>query len=492
MALPKMNELKSSRWKSIRCKLFRSKAHQKSHDTKTCKAEVHRSDIQQPNLNHPTRADRDHLQTNQPSQYGLEWDRGEAVWTETPDIDTIKVLVAHVMGPRDDRDRAVFGIQSVDASDIRVEFQGHSGYQKLYLISSRRLAKKYMFRATLPVEPFYKTESEVATMVFIRKYTSLPVPLVIDYCSSASNPLKFEWIVQEHMEGTALSETWDGMTFHVKAEFAVQLQRYMNLLQNFDFSWIGHLYYSRCKDRVNGQPAEWLRVSDGQQQNDHEFVIGRIVSPWSFRGKRRDIVVNRGPFVSGSHLMLAKADLQYECLKYFKHHVPSSTDESCCRDQELLKFKPRLLEVCNSIRASEAGRYPHREDEHRVLHHDISDRDIVVQSDPNFCNPMQLSGIINWESVGTIPSWQADFPRFLKGPSDSELQSRWRPFMSASASQALMEDRQKADLRRIYGDPLRPAVAANMPEKLQQCAEILQQSEANAECCWLADVPSFL
>ncbi len=424
-----------------------------------------------------------------PSRYGLEWHRGEAVWTETPDIETIKVLVAHVMDPRYNHDSNDFDTKPVDTSDIRVESQGHSGYQKLYLVSSPRLAKKYRFRATLPVESFYKTESEVATMAFIRKYTTLPVPLVIDYCSSASNPLKFEWILQEHVEGTALSETWDDMPFHVKAEFAVQLQRYMQLLQNFDFLWIGNLYYSRCKDRVNGQPAEWLRVSDGQQQNDPEFVIGRIVSPWSFHGRRRDIVVNRGPFVGGSHLMLAKADLQYECLK---HHVPGSMDESCYRDQEPLKSGSRLLEVRNSIRASEAGRYPHREDEHRVLHHDISDRDIVVQSDPNFCNPMQLSGIINWESVGTIPSWQVDFPRFLKGPSDSELQSRWRPFMSASASQALMEDRQKADLRRIYGDPLRPAVAANMPQNIQKCAEILEQFEANAECSLLVDVPSSL
>ena len=310
MVLPKVNESKSSRWKSIRCKLFRSKARQKSHDTKTCKPEVHRSDIQQPNLNHSTKVNRDHLQTNFDSQYGLEWHHGEAVGTETPDIDTIKVLVAHVICPRDNRDCTVFGIKFVDTSDIRVEFQGHSGYQKLYLVSSPRLAKKYMLRATLPVEPFYKTESEVATMAFIRKYTTLPVPLVIDYCSSASNPLKSEWILQEHIKGTALSETWDDMPFHVKAEFAVQMQLYMQLLQNFDFSWIGNLYYSRCKDRVNGQPAEWLRVSDGQQQNDPEFVIGRIVSPWSFHGRRRDIVVNRGPFVGGSHLMLAKADLQ--------------------------------------------------------------------------------------------------------------------------------------------------------------------------------------
>ncbi|BCS20306.1 uncharacterized protein APUU_20738A [Aspergillus puulaauensis] len=473
-----MTELKLFRWKSVRCKLFQSKARKKSHDTKRYKEKVEKSDIQQSTLDHSNRDESrallpephpktDHSRADRSinDRYGLEWHHGEAIWTATPDINAIKALVArYTMGQRDDRD--IFDSRIVDASDIRVKFYGNSGYYKLYLVSSPRLEKKYIFRATLPVEPFYKTESEVATMAFIRKYTALPVPRVIHYCSSASNPLKFEWILQEHVEGTALSETWDGMPFHAEAEFAVQMQRQMQLLQDFDFAWLGNLYYSRCKDRVNGQPAEWLRVSDGQEQNDPDFVIGRIVSPWSFEEKRRDMRADRGPFTSSPRLLLAKAELQYECLK----HLDSSSI-----DQELPSSQSKLRELYHSIRAAEGSTYT-RENEHRVLHHiDLSDRDIIVQSDPSSSNPIQLSGIINWESVGTVPSWQVDFPHFLQGPSESELQSRWRPFMSASASEALMKDNQKAELRRIYGDPLRPALVGKMPQNLIECAETLEQ-----------------
>lgn len=474
----KMTESKLFRWKSVRCKLFQSKARKKSHDTKRYKDNVDKSDIQKPTLNHPNRdgftaqlqsphskTDESRVDRSINEQYGLDWHHGEAIWTTTPDINAIKALIARYrMGQRDNCD--IFDTESVDASDIRVKFYGNSGYYKLYSVSSPRLAKKYIFRATLPVEPFYKTESEVATMAFIRKYTALPVPLVIDYCSSASNPVKFEWILQEHVEGTALSETWDYMPFHVKAEFAVQMQRQMQLLQDFDFAWLGNLYHSRCKDRVNGQPAEWLRVSDGQEQNDPDFVIGRIVSPWSFEEKRRDMRADRGPFTSSPRLLLAKAELQYECLKHL---------DSRSIDQELLNSQSKLQEVYHSIRALENSTYT-RENEHRVLHHiDLSDRDIIVQSDPSSSNPIQICGIINWESVGTVPSWQVDFPHFLQGPSESELQSRWRPFMSASASEALMEDNQKAELRRIYGDPLRPALVGKMPQYLIECAESLEQ-----------------
>lgn len=173
--------------------------------------------------------------------------------------------------------------------------------------------------------------------------------------------------------------------------------------------------------------------------------------------------------------MLARANLQDE---YLQQLALGSTDKSC-RVQELLNSQSRR-EVYQSIKAWE-DTHPHHEDEHRVLHHsNLSDRDIIVQSSNS--NPIQLSGIINWECVGTVPTWQVDFPHFLKGPSSSELQSRWRPSMSGSDSEDLMKDRQKADLRQIYGEPLRPALTVKIPQCLQECAEALEQFD-QAESC---------
>jgi hypothetical protein len=49
----------------------------------------------------------------------------------------------------------------------------------------------YLFRITLPVCPFYKTESEVATLKYIRINTDIPVATVVDWDSSANNDLGF-------------------------------------------------------------------------------------------------------------------------------------------------------------------------------------------------------------------------------------------------------------------------------------------------------------
>ena len=61
-------------------------------------------------------------------------------------------------------------------------------------------------RVSLPVEPFFKTESEAATLSYIRTHTSIPVPEVIEWDSSADNPLGFEWVLVDKVEGVCMGE----------------------------------------------------------------------------------------------------------------------------------------------------------------------------------------------------------------------------------------------------------------------------------------------
>ena len=65
------------------------------------------------------------------------------------------------------------------------------------IIFGQEAATTHIMRVAIPVEPFFKTESEVATMDYVRKHTSLPVPRVLAYDSSTSNQVGFEWIVMD-------------------------------------------------------------------------------------------------------------------------------------------------------------------------------------------------------------------------------------------------------------------------------------------------------
>ena len=62
----------------------------------------------------------------------------------------------------------------------------------------------YVFRVALPVELFYKTASEVATLSYIRELTSIPVPRIIAHSSTAENELGFELVLMEKVPGVSL------------------------------------------------------------------------------------------------------------------------------------------------------------------------------------------------------------------------------------------------------------------------------------------------
>lgn len=59
-----------------------------------------------------------------------------------------------------------------------------------------------VFRFAIPMNPWYKTHAEVATMMYIRHYTTIPVPRIYAFDASTSNPLGLEWMMMERISGT--------------------------------------------------------------------------------------------------------------------------------------------------------------------------------------------------------------------------------------------------------------------------------------------------
>lgn len=116
----------------------------------------------------------------------------EPIWTELPNISVVQDLAAQHLPQT--------------FTDIAVTFFAEGAFNKLYSICSPHHPQHYIMRITLPVEPFFKTESECATIAYIRKYTSIPIPKVIAYDSSSENPLGFEWMLYEKIEGVPLSD----------------------------------------------------------------------------------------------------------------------------------------------------------------------------------------------------------------------------------------------------------------------------------------------
>lgn len=167
------------------------------------------------------------------------------------------------------------------------------------------------------------------------------------YDSSSENPLGFEWMLIEKIEGVPLSEVWEKMDFGSKVRLTLEISNLLQQQHGLEFSQIGNLYFSTVAAQVNNRIETFSNAeafggrsaNNGNLKVDRgigtDFVIGRMVSPWFFRQKRVLLPADRGPFSSSHDLMMAKTQIQIERVSNLS---PSPTDEFYSEtDEELAK-----------------------------------------------------------------------------------------------------------------------------------------------------------
>ncbi|OTB03812.1 hypothetical protein M426DRAFT_23337 [Hypoxylon sp. CI-4A] len=175
--------------------------------------------------------------------YGLQWVRhggGFSVhpeWTVQPSIESIILTLEKVVDPN---------------KTFRVHHHWDGAMSKIYFVSYDH--ERLVLRVFLPVCPKTKTESEVATLRWTNENTRLPVPKVRCYDSTRENPIGFEWILMERMEGKPLFECWDSVTHGAKERIVKQIADYAARIFNNQFRGIGNIYPTKSHHISGHQP----------------------------------------------------------------------------------------------------------------------------------------------------------------------------------------------------------------------------------------------
>ena len=286
-------------------------------------------------------------------QEGLEWVNTtfglEPRWTKEPDIDIIRKIARKHLG--DDV-----------KSPINVTFHAQGAFNKLYKIE--KVDSACLLRVSLPVYPHLKTQSEVATINFVRDHIGMPAPRIIAFDSESHNDLGFEWILMELMPGDTLRKRWRKMSWNAKEDIVKQLARYQARLKSKPFSKIGNLFPSA--------------------EGSSSPVLGPIVSLIFFWGDHLTHNVPRGPFKDSCEWLQTRLKLT---ITDQDRLIKTLDDEDDLEDAEFAK------ELAEEIAGELLKVFTHEAEKRTMLFHDdLSMQNILVDEQG------ELTAVIDWIS----------------------------------------------------------------------------------------------
>ncbi|KAK0104962.1 hypothetical protein ONS95_005223 [Cadophora gregata] len=259
----------------------------------------------------------------------------------------------------------------------------------LYLDNGERVVTRVPFRIAGPRR--LVTNSEVATMTYVRSFTKIPIPKVLDWSDDDNNAIGSEYIIMEHAPGVRLHEKWPSVTPHHHMLCVKKLAFMVTEMAKLPFPAYGSLYFADAPI----DPKSKIEFAEG-------FCIGPHCGPqyWDCNaGESRfytERPPNRGPWTGLQAYCSGLIDAGFS-------RVPKTggvVDELPYRGsvQEHL----RLLNISEKVN-EELIKAPviERVTSPTLLHPDLHKRNIYVSEEDPSC----ITAIIDWQSTSIEPTF---------------------------------------------------------------------------------------
>ena len=316
-----------------------------------------------------------------PNQYGLKWEEDslgvfEPHWSAEPSLEQIEQISRQ-------------HLHLDEAATCIIKFYAQGAFNKLYLVDTNN--GRWLMRVALPVDPYRKTASEVSTMRFVQKNTSIPIPAIFGHEASNNNVLQFEWILMEYMPGIVLERSWRRMSLSNKEALVKKLAQFQSEL----FS----------------DTARFQTVGNLGQASPESYEIGSMVSMTFFWGGRGARDINRGPFRNSYQWLSARLNL---VLEEQDNILANSDDEDEIDDAQAAKILAgRLIALLPSIFR------PDEVETTILFHDDLHEQNILVDESGS------ITAVLDWECVSFLPLWMAcQPPALLNGATRPEEPQR--------------------------------------------------------------------
>jgi hypothetical protein len=134
----------------------------------------------------------------------------------------------------------------------------------------------------------FAVASEVATLDLVRQH-GLPVPKVLKYAASTSNPFGAEYIIMEKIPGRPLGDAWFRLDETQRLKVIKQVVSLEAKLFDIDLPAYGSIY------KKHDLAADVPRVTIPSPDGSDEFCMGPDASLRWWHMQREQLAIDRGP-----------------------------------------------------------------------------------------------------------------------------------------------------------------------------------------------------
>ncbi|KAK2764527.1 hypothetical protein FQN54_009222 [Arachnomyces sp. PD_36] len=286
------------------------------------------------------------------------------------------------------------------------------GFSKAFIITTddgKRLVAKFPTSVAGP--PRLVTNSEVATIAYLKSHTKIPIPSVLDWSDDPTNPVGSAYIIMEHANGVPLDRAWPKMSVPQRVKCVGSICKQIMPMSKIDFPAYGSIYFSNAtflRDESTKKVDENYRIGPSCGVRYWDCDIGH--TKYYHYGKP-----NRGPWTNLSQYAAGLIDTGLGRLpppKQLEGKLQRPFQGSVDEHLELLQAGSKVLQQLVKNIHIESNKAP------TMFHSDLHKRNIFVSEE----NPTIVTGFIDWQHTRIEPAfyYADEAPDFATLPAPDE------------------------------------------------------------------------
>ena len=159
----------------------------------------------------------------------------------------------------------------MDIHNLTIKFLAEGTWNRSFSTSDSDNGREYVFRVSLPLYPWYKTQAEVGTIQYIRRHTKIPVPVVYAFDSPANNDLGYDWILMRKEAGVPYRTIAHLLNIEKQKHIAPTIADWVHELSQLQFHEVCSLYLNPLQDNVSpGHPVIQQFMGGWRHEYHHE------------------------------------------------------------------------------------------------------------------------------------------------------------------------------------------------------------------------------